>query len=106
MSMRESGFDISFRFGAYGSATHHYAPVCLNSLLYKTETDMDQISVSIGKASEAKAWTARAEARKRRMQQYLWDGDRAFFFAYAFTSCKKSTYRYPTTYYPPWPALP
>src|SRR5882762_10653540 len=26
-SMRESGFDISFRFGAYGSATHHYAPV-------------------------------------------------------------------------------
>src|SRR5216683_2125797 len=35
-SMRESGFDISFRFGAYGSATHHYAPVCLNSLLYKT----------------------------------------------------------------------
>src|ERR1019366_5980355 len=28
-SMRESGFDISFRFGAYGSAAHHYAPVCL-----------------------------------------------------------------------------
>ena len=27
-SMRESGFDVSFRFGAFGSATHHYAPVC------------------------------------------------------------------------------
>src|SRR5260370_27086213 len=37
-SMRESGFDISFRFGAYGSPNHHYAPVCLNSLLYTTET--------------------------------------------------------------------
>jgi alpha,alpha-trehalase len=104
-SMRESGFDISFRFGAYGSATHHYAPVCLNSLLYKTETDMDQISVSIGKASEAKAWRERAEARKRRMQQYLWDGDRGFFFDYDFTSGKKSSYRYLTTYYPLWAGL-
>jgi alpha,alpha-trehalase len=104
-SMRESGFDISFRFGAYGSATHHYAPVCLNSLLYKTETDMDQISVWVGKASEAKTWKERAEARKRRMQQYLWEGDRGFFFDYDFTSGKKSSYRYLTTYYPLWAGL-
>src|SRR6266550_8474629 len=104
-SMRESGFDISFRFGAYGSATHHYAPVCLNSLLYKTETDMEQISGSIGKASEAKTWKARAEARKRRMQQYLWDGARGFFFDYDFSSGKKSSYRYLTTYYPLWAGL-
>lgn len=104
-SMRESGFDISFRFGAYGSATHHYAPVCLNSLLYKTERDMDQIGVWIGKASEAKAWRARAETRKSRMQQYFWDGDRGFFFDYDFTSGKKSSYRYLTTYYPLWAGL-
>ncbi len=104
-SMRESGFDISFRFGAYGSATHHYAPVCLNSLLYKTETDMDKISALIGKASEAKTWRERAEARKLRMQQYLWDGDRGFFFDYDFTRGKKSSYRYLTTYYPLWAGL-
>lgn len=104
-SMRESGFDISFRFGAYGSATHHYAPVCLNSLLYKTERDMDQISVWIGKGSEAKLWRARAETRRSRMQQYLWDGDRGFFFDYDFTSEKRSTYRYLTTYYPLWAGL-
>jgi alpha,alpha-trehalase len=101
-SMRESGFDISFRFGAYGSATHHYAPVCLNSLLYKAEKDMDQISGWIGKASEAKLWRARAEARKNRMQQYLWDTDRGFFFDYDFSSEKRSSYRYLTTYYPLW----
>src|SRR6266853_5749032 len=41
-SMRESGFDISFRFGPYGAATHHYAPVCLNSLLFKTERDLEE----------------------------------------------------------------
>src|SRR5277367_3419847 len=33
-SMRESGFDVSFRFGSFSGQTHHYAPVCLNSLLY------------------------------------------------------------------------
>ena len=104
-SMRESGFDISFRFGAYGSATHHYAPVCLNSLLYKTEKDMDQISAWIGKPSEAKLWRARAEARKSRMQQYLWDSARGFFFDYDFTSEKRSSYRYLTTYYPLWAGL-
>src|SRR6202522_1938524 len=36
-SMRESGFDVSFRFGPFSAETHHYAPVCLNSLLYNTE---------------------------------------------------------------------
>jgi alpha,alpha-trehalase len=47
-SMRESGFDVSFRFGAFGSATHHYAPVCLNSLLYKMEKDLEQMSRWLG----------------------------------------------------------
>jgi len=50
-SMRESGFDVSFRFGAFGSATHHYAPVCLNSLLYKTEKDLEQISLWLDRKS-------------------------------------------------------
>ena len=104
-SMRESGFDISFRFGAYGSATHHYAPVCLNSLLYKTEQDMAQISQALGKSSEAATWKSRAETRKKKMQQYLWDGERGFFFDYDFMTEKQSTYRYLTTYYPLWAGL-
>jgi alpha,alpha-trehalase len=104
-SMRESGFDISFRFGAYGSATHHYAPVCLNSLLYKTETDMDRISVLLGKSSEAKLWRVRAATRKSRMQQYLWDEAHGLFFDYDLMTEKKSDYRYLTTYYPMWAGL-
>src|SRR5436190_12340458 len=104
-SMRESGFDISFRFGAYGAATHHYAPVCLNSLLYKTEKDMDQISVLIGKGPDAKVWRTRAATRQSRMQQYLWESGRGFFFDYDFTQSKKSSYRYLTTYYPLWAGL-
>jgi len=104
-SMRESGFDISFRFGAYGAATHHFAPVCLNSLLYKTETDMDQISVRLGKFSEGKLWRVRATTRRSRMQQYQWDADKGFFFDYDFTAGKKSTYQYLATFYPLWAGL-
>jgi alpha,alpha-trehalase len=104
-SMRESGFDISFRFGAYGAATHHYAPVCLNSLLYKTEKDLEHISELLGKRPEAKIWRERAEVRKQNMGQYLWDGERGLFVDYNFTEGKKSTYRYLTTYYPLWAGL-
>ena len=104
-SMRESGFDISFRFGAYGAATHHFAPVCLNSLLYKTERDMEEISEVLGKRSEAKTWRERADARKQDMEKYLWDGERGFFFDYDFTEGKRSSYRYLTTYYPLWAGL-
>jgi alpha,alpha-trehalase len=104
-SMRESGFDISFRFGPYGSGTHHYAPVCLNSLLYKTEKDIDQISVLIGKLPDAKVWRTRAETRRSRMLQYLWDADGGMYFDYDFTREKKSDYRYLTTFYPLWAGL-
>src|SRR5882757_5301701 len=103
-SMRESGFDISFRFGAYGAATHHYAPMCLNSLLYKTEEDLEQISVLLGKG-DAKVWRTRAATRQSRMQQYLWDAGRGFFVDYDFTGDRKSDYRYLTTYYPLWAGL-
>jgi alpha,alpha-trehalase len=104
-SMRESGFDVSFRFGAYGAATHHYAPACLNSLLYKTEKDMERISDLLEKHSEAKTWRERAEARKQSIEKYLWDGERGFFFDYDFTEGKQSTYRFLTTYYPLWAGL-
>ncbi len=53
-AMRESGFDISFRFGDFSGNTHHYAPVCLNSLLYKTETDMASISKLLGKTGRCR----------------------------------------------------
>jgi alpha,alpha-trehalase len=104
-SMRESGFDISFRFGAYGAATHHYAPVCLNSLLYKTEKDMEQISELLGKRDQAKQWHARAEARKKSIDQYLWNSQQGLFFDYEFVAGRQSSYRYLTTYYPLWAGL-
>src|ERR1700746_1733402 len=81
-AMRESGFDISFRFGPYGAATHHYAPVCLNSLLYKTEKDLQRMSQMLGHKEDAAKWEQAARTRKERIQKYLWDARRGMFFDY------------------------
>lgn len=104
-SIRESGFDISFRFEPYGAATHHFAPVCLNSLLYKTEKDLEQISRELGKEEDAKSWKQRAEQRKALIDRYLWDGKRGLFFDFNFDTGVRSTYEYLTTFYPLWAGL-
>jgi alpha,alpha-trehalase len=104
-SMRESGFDVSFRFGAFGSATHHYGPVCLNSLLYKTEKDLEQISLWLGHADDAKKWNKRAEERKKRITQYLWNEHQGLFYDFDFMTGRMSSYKYATTFYPLWAGL-
>jgi alpha,alpha-trehalase len=104
-SLRESGFDITFRFGPYGADTHHYAPVCLNSLLYKTEEDLAAMSTILGRPQEALRWKARASERQQRIVKYLWDARRGMFFDYDFTTGKRSSYEYATTFYPLWAGL-
>jgi len=104
-AMRESGFDISFRFGPYSAATHHYAAVCLNSLLYKTEKDLETISQILGRADDARKWRQRAADRGEKIQKYLWDGQRGLFFDYNFDTQTRSTYEYITTFYPLWAGL-
>ncbi len=104
-SMRESGFDVSFRFGAFGSATHHYAPVCLNSLLYKTEKDLEQISRWLGRTDDAAKWNERADERKALITKYLWNQDQGLFFDYDFTTKHMSEYKYASTFYPLWAGL-
>ncbi len=103
--MRESGFDISFRFGPYGADTHHYAPVCLNSLLYKTEKDLQQMSEMLGRQDDAKRWSDRAQQRKDKIQKYLWDRERGMYFDYNLDKNTRSNYEYITTFYPLWAGL-
>jgi alpha,alpha-trehalase len=104
-SMRESGFDISFRFGPYGAATHHYAPVCLNSLLYKTEHDLEEMSRLLGKTTDTVEWQKLAENRRQSIGKYLWDEGKGLFFDYDLEKEQRSSYRYATTFYPLWAGL-
>ena len=104
-SMRESGFDVSFRFGPHGAATHHYAAVCLNSLLFKYEKDLEEISMTLGNSKDAGEWKKRAEQRRENIQKYLWDAKSGFFFDYNVDRKERSTYEYITTFYPMWAGL-
>ena len=104
-SMRESGFDVTFRFGPFGAETHHFAPVCLNSLLYKTEKDLERMSTLLGHPRQSQAWRLKAAERQQRMAKYLWDESHGLFLDYDFTLHKRSTYEYATTFYPLWAGL-
>jgi alpha,alpha-trehalase len=104
-SMRESGFDVSFRFGPFSAETHHFAPVCLNSLLFKTEKDLERMSSLLGRQEDAEAWKNKAIDRQQRVQKYLWDAKRGLYFDYNFMTHTLSSYEYATTFYPLWAGL-
>lgn len=104
-SMRESGFDVAFRFGPYSGSTHHFAPVCLNSLLYKVEKDLEQIGALLGRTQESKEWNARAFKRRELMNKYMWNEKRGLYFDYDFERGARSSYVFITTFYPLWAGL-
>ena len=58
-SMRESGFDPTGRFGPFGADVTRYAPVCLNTLLYRMERDLAEIDQALGKDAERLAGAGR-----------------------------------------------
>lgn len=104
-AMRESGFDPSFRFGAFSGSTQDYAPTCLNSLLYKYAHDMAHFATLLGRNAEARQWEKRAAARRAAINKYLWNPASGMFYDYNFVTHKQSTYNYVTTFYPLWAGL-
>lgn len=104
-SMRESGFDVAFRFGPYSGSTHHYAPVCLNSLLYKVEKDLAQMSARLGRKQESAEWDEHAQKRRELVNKYLWNQERGLYFDYDFERGQQSSYVFITTFYPLWAGL-
>ena len=101
-AMRESGFDPSFRFGPFDGSTHHYAPVCLNSLLYRYERDLEHIALLLGKGNEAARWGKRAQLRNAAIHRYLWKPQEGVFADYDFEKHRSSDYAYISSLYPLW----
>jgi alpha,alpha-trehalase len=104
-SMRESGFDPSNRFGPFSADIVHYAPVCLNTLLYRMEDDAARIHEELGDDAAAKTWRTRAEARRQRIDRYLWDPQHGLYFDYDFQSKTRRQYEFATTFYPLWAGI-
>ena len=101
-AMRESGYDSSFRFAAFSGATHHFAPVCLNALLYRYERDMEHFAHLLGLPGEAAGWRRKASARAAAMHRYMWQAKSGEFADYDLEKHRPSGYPYVTSLYPLW----
>jgi alpha,alpha-trehalase len=101
-AMRESGFDSSNRFGPFSGDTHHYAPVCLNSLLYRYERDLEHLALLLGNAREAAHWDRRSQQRAAAIQRYLWRPKEGVYADYDFVHGWPSNYAFITSLYPLW----
>lgn len=101
-AMRESGFDTTFRMGPFGGSTHQYAPVDLNSLLYRYERDLHDFAVQLGNDADAGRWAGAADARRAAIDKYLWRAGKGMYMDYDFVTGKPSDYDFVSTYYPLW----
>lgn len=104
-AMRESGFDLSNRFGPLNLAVIDMNPVCLNSLLYQMELDAAEIARTLGDAALRGVWESRAAARKVRFQELLWDPRAGLYFDYDCTTNARRRYPFATTFWPLWVGL-
>ena len=104
-SMRESGFDPSDRFGPFSVDIIHYAPVCLNTLLFAMENDLAEIDRALGRAADAAAWTELAGTRRARIDQHLWDQAAGLYFDFNFTAGRRRAYPFATSFWPLWAGL-
>jgi alpha,alpha-trehalase len=101
-AMRESGFDPSNRFGPFSGETHHFAPVCLNSLLYRYERDMEHVAHVLGRVQDAQRWDRRAQKRNAAIHRYLWWPRESVFADWDFMHSRPDGYAYITSLYPLW----
>lgn len=99
-AMRESGFDPSGRFGPFSAAILDHNPVDLNCLLYRMEMDIASIYTTLGQASTAQQWIARAETRAEAINRLMWDEPSGLYFDYDFERKRRSSYEFLTTFYP------
>lgn len=102
-TLRESGFDLTGRFGPCGMGIRDYAPVCLNTLLWRLEKDIAEIR-RILEASQASImhWEANAEQRAAQMHAHFWDERSGLFFDWQLSQQKRRNYPFATTFWPLW----
>ena len=101
-AMRESGFDSSNRSGPFSGDTAHYAPVCLNSLLYRYERDLEHLALLLGNERDAAHWDRHSQQRAAAIQRYLWRPKDGVFADFDFVHARTSSYAYITSLYPLW----
>lgn len=104
-SMRESGFDPTDRFGALNLDVIHYAPVCLNVLLYRMEQDLAECYDLLGDVTSRDVWRQRAAESAELIDRYFWNEEAGLYFDYHLRDEKQRHYPFLTTFWPLWAGL-
>ncbi|RYD31928.1 MAG: alpha,alpha-trehalase [Verrucomicrobiaceae bacterium] len=104
-SMRESGFDPSFRFGPLDLDTLNHLPVCLNTLLWRMEMDIAAIRKITGATATRSVWLERAAQRREHMDRLLWDEAAGLYFDHSMTAGQRSGFVFATAFWPLWAGL-
>lgn len=104
-SMRESGFDVSGRFGFANLDVLDILPVCLNTLLWRLEVDIAKVRAFLDATNTIDVWQERAHQRAATINEHLWDEAAGMYFDYDGRSSKRRAYPFATTFWPLWAGL-
>jgi alpha,alpha-trehalase len=98
----ESGWDMTPRFNRKAL---NYLPVDLNALLFKYEMDFARAAAIFGDSRDAQRWTVAANARRRTMNQLMWDKLRGLYYDYNFVREKRGNVSSLASYFTMWAGL-
>jgi alpha,alpha-trehalase len=99
-AVRESGHDTTYRLDGRCA---HLCTVDLNSLLYRYERDIARFVDLCSVPGECSAdWEARAAARKRSMDKWLWSPESGQYFDWNFVEQEPVVYDSATAFWPLW----
>lgn len=109
-AMRESGHDTTTRLDDVCADT---ACVDLNAILYRVETDIaallddyyPQGFTRNGEIHTAAGWREKAQARRRAVQQYLWNEEHGTFYDYNVSRGSQNHFVSATNLFPLWAGL-
>lgn len=102
-TVRESGFDLTGRFGLCGMGIRDFAPLCLNTLLWRMEKDIAAIRRLLDASPQSiEHWEENAARRAMIMDRHFWDGRSGLFLDWQLSKRKRHFYPYATTFWPLW----
>jgi alpha,alpha-trehalase len=104
-TMRESGFDVSGRFGFANLEVLDILPVCLNTLLWRLERDIAQVRDFLDATATVSVWQDRASERAAAITERFWDEEAGMFFDFDLRQGGRRAYPFATTFWPLWAGL-
>lgn len=99
-SVRESGFDLSNKFGPFGADINSFAPISLNAMLCRMEQNISLIYKTLGKKEKAESWHKKMKKRRETIDKLMWQPELGYYLDYNFRKKSNRLYNYATTFYP------